>query len=566
MRDWTRYGRTVSGRLRLCQGLAIVPFENGLLLAGGPRRHVFRGRAAVDVLPKLLPRLEAAEPLDEIMGVLGLSEGQLNQAVDILDERGLIEIVPESGILPLTEPETFFSRRHGRTGGYPGGHAVLRAVGAGTVGIWGPHQVTGGIAEDLQNTGVGRVFTAGRDPAAAQGLAGLDGQVLALVVEDGASPGLLSEVTTACAPFRVPVLRCSVSADAFELGPYFMPPATACPACFEQSRRERGWADHAPVRWEGGAAVLAALATTEALSMLARLPDVSEQRTLLRLPVGGGAASRWFIAPYSACEWCGSRVYGASGHAEIGDVYAWSVAAVPPTLTAGRALNRADQSGMSALEAARADYPAHPRRRLPPGRIPLPGVFNEPSAGEHDVADVALIASLLRMTVGYADGDGTGPGTLRYTASGGNAGSVEMLWIAREAAPGLPGNVYRYSDNEHALVAGSPDPVPVDELLRHIDLQMTSTPAVLVLLGQHGRLEPKYTQFAPQLALLDSGCAAAQLAALADAYGLRAEFALGWSDRVAEILPIDSRHEFVAAVIGLSSLGKPPERSTVAGV
>jgi hypothetical protein len=50
-------------RPQVRSGLAVVPAPHGLIVEGSTRRHLLTGRAATEVLPRLLPLLDGTRDL-----------------------------------------------------------------------------------------------------------------------------------------------------------------------------------------------------------------------------------------------------------------------------------------------------------------------------------------------------------------------------------------------------------------------------------------------------------------------------------------------------------------------
>jgi SagB-type dehydrogenase family enzyme len=151
---------------------------------------------------------------------------------------------------------------------------------------------------------------------------------------------------------------------------------------------------------------------------------------------------------------------------------------------------------------------------------------------------------LLGVTAGWRNDEVTErrpERVFRWTASGGNIGSVVAYLVAREV-DGLDPGIYGYvpSTHELALIDPCPDAMP------------GPGPASLALVADLGRVAYKYAAFALRVVLLDAGCAQATLLAAARELALPARIAPRWDDEaVAQALAIELDAEPVTAIVHL---------------
>jgi SagB-type dehydrogenase family enzyme len=199
----------------------------------------------------------------------------------------------------------------------------------------------------------------------------------------------------------------------------------------------------------------------------------------------------------------------------------------------------------AALQRYNKEYPAAPRIALNGGK---PGA--EPGLTSTD------LSALLLRTAGLRDHPSADPGQVsRWAPTGGNLGSVQAYVLALDVA-GLSPGWYYYQRGDHSLariralsttdgVAAAVCPV----------LAPDRPAALIVLTGALGVVAAKYHDFAYRLLCLDAGVALAQLAALADEYGLSTRFADRWDDTAlgaALRLDANANAEPVTAVVALN--------------
>ncbi|MFE2355009.1 hypothetical protein [Streptomyces parvulus] len=128
---------------------------------------------------------------------------------------------------------------------------------------------------------------------------------------------------------------------------------------------------------------------------------------------------------------------------------------------------------------------------------------------------------------------------------------MELYLLTPSGFAELPGNVFRYDDLAHRLIALRADPLHLPDVLADTDLDADGLDAVMVFAAAHGRLARKYEEFAYRLAHLDAGCAATQLSAVSTARGLTVRFATRWSEAFADLLDLSPDVQYVTAVAGL---------------
>jgi SagB-type dehydrogenase family enzyme len=158
--------------------------------------------------------------------------------------------------------------------------------------------------------------------------------------------------------------------------------------------------------------------------------------------------------------------------------------------------------------------------------------------------DAATVGLLLAVSAGRRGVEDNR--VIRWTASGGNIGSV-VAHLAVRDVPGLAPGVYGYIASEHqlALLRRDPDRIPGDGA------------ATILYSGHFSRVAKKYGPFALRVVLLDAGCAFAALRAACSALAVPCRPQVSWDDaRVADALGIDLDLE---PLTGLTDLGVPHE-------
>ncbi|MFE0203403.1 hypothetical protein [Streptomyces sp. NPDC058985] len=536
--------------------------DEALVIQGSGRRHVLRGRAAGKLLPGLLPLLDGSRDAVEVAAELDVPVDFVERVLALLGERDLLDL---TGPLDDTEVPEHVIDHHARSLDTSGGHlgvaALLGTLAATAVHVTGVPGVASAIAADLQECGIRDAAAGPLDHVRAEAL-GRAQYCLVVVVEDGSDPECLNRTTTLCGPLGVPVLRVATTGDQLEVGPCFQLGFTACPDCLRRGRHDAGWscgeadddlvaeppATHRTDR-AVTEAMLAGLAAEEVFALASGRP--SQRMTMLRrIRVGDWETERFVVVPATACT-C-SNVGGSRSEPDLVEAFMWQTEnSLTPRLRQS-APSRSLQARRKTQAVQRPSYHSRPCHSLPTSTLPIAGTYGEALASDRRPAPWGLpqAADLLARVGGLRRGTGDKP-SQRWVASGGGRGSVELYLLTSSGFAELPGNVFRYDDLAHRLIALRADPLHLPDVLADTDLDADDLDAVMVFSAAHGRLARKYEEFAYRLAHLDAGCAATQLSAVSTARGWTVRFATRWSEAFADLLDLSPDVQYVTAVAGL---------------
>ncbi|MGO1173636.1 MAG: bacteriocin biosynthesis protein, partial [Actinomycetaceae bacterium] len=194
------------------------------------------------------------------------------------------------------------------------------------------------------------------------------------------------------------------------------------------------------------------------------------------------------------------------------------------------------KSSSMALQQQFRSWPSAPRVRLP--EPPLERLDGE--AGEPVVELSAEHLSLL-LTIGAGLQGRTDERVFRWTAAGGNIGSVLAYVVVRRCA-GLTPGIYAWLPTTGELARVGDDPATVPG----------RAPTTIVLTGDFLKVASKYKAFGLRILLLDSGCAQTSFQRVAHRLGLPMTRRSRWDDvGVLDAVDADPQHEPVTAVIDL---------------
>lgn len=571
---------------RLCRDLAVVVSAAGLVIEGGSRQHVFRGRAATEVLPRLLPLLDGSHDSAGLAERLGISPGQVNQVLELLTGSGLVEAPASADPATAADPAVlgWFSRNLPESGGHACAEEVLAALAGTTVVVVADPDIADKLLRDLTGAGIGHVVVVDDAEAFLPEPARGQSRTLGVTVASEAMPnGGSAELERTrlrmarwAAEANVPVLNVAWTTGSVAIGPVSVAGFSACPDCARRSLHQaaascNGGPDTlvASASASGTVDLAAGLAAAELVALAARLPSAADARTMTRISTADFGSESFWVVPYEDCDSCSglAQRHTDSAHDEFTDVFEWSVQELPSAVSPGRVIPPWEMERILALKRRRPSLPTLPRQTLPPAVLRAPGHFGSPAdPGTTRAAspDLDLWATLLRQTAGFhaATTDSTTASTHRWTPSGGGLASVELFVIDETGVADLPGTVFRYDDLEHSLLAVRDDHIGLAQVLEGTDLEAAEAIAVTVFVAAHSRLATKYREYAYRVDHLDAGCASTQFTAVARAHGLMPRFATRWDGRIAEALGLARDDQFVTAVAALHALTPHPEGTT----
>jgi hypothetical protein len=557
-------GTPASERLVLRRGLDIVPLGRALLVDGGLRRHLLKGRAIaaiLPILPALLPLLEGDHDRAGICAQAGLDRATLDEFLGLLAECEALEPAGrnQSGTetLPAGHVTTFLSRTVRAGDGYRSGAELAAVLAGSSVLIVAPPELSEQIAADLTETGVGSVVAAdgpGQVSAAWLRTASSAVRKIAAVFDPrpiGSGGDDLAEAMSRCHAHGLAVLRFACDTG-LEIGPTFFVSNSVCVDCFRRghdamARREHGPGDDVAcsplVDLLAADGVLAGLVSAEVLALLCGPKARAPHRRLARMVLPGYQVERYDLVPEPGCSRCGGW---RSSHdaATIAEAYEWLERTDPAQASGPYTACPAGPQGNKPSKAWPDDLALGPRIALPTGRSKL---------ADHGVTDIlGQVASWRPAAVAVA--------APRSQAGDDDVTSVRVYLLTDGTLTDLPATIFRHDNITGELVGARADLVPLARALKGTDLASEELDFAVVLVAAVGELRRRYGTFALRLSHLDAGCAATQLSAAAASRGRRVSFAGSWSQELSDLLELDPDDEIVAAVAGIH---RPPEVSAL---
>jgi SagB-type dehydrogenase family enzyme len=560
---------------RLCEGLLVLPLDDGLLFEGGPRRKLVRGGGA-PALSALLPLLDGQHAVPAVAAELGWKVSDVRTAVSVLDASGLVEHgMPDAVSSNSSAPShvlAFLSRQISVTRRHPNARSAAGALAKASVLLIAPERIAEPIQEALAGAAVGHlVWRADPRAVGEREMRAVDaaGQPAVTVMHDDAvTTDAFGVMERRCRTHGMPLLRFAASPGKIEIGPLFYKDFTACYACFSRGCQELDWTEVVPTNGsqaqnEDNADLAAGLVSQEILALVSQITWPTSYRALTVLPTATLLQRGFAVTPYPDCVACGSRLPPAADPAgELAAAYEWTIQDPPAELWPAAESDNSRGPAIPGLETQRPDFPTCPRRPLPPPeKIPPP--LGRPGGGQGQQAirpdgrlSETIIAGMLLYAAGRRGQDG-GADSSRWAPSAGNLGSAEIYALC---VPGqfrnLPGTIFRYDDLSHEMIALRSDCPGLDECLAGTPLANNMPLMALVLVGAIGRIRQKYGPSGYRLAHLDAGCAVFQLAAVAESYGLRVSFTGPAGQALANLLELYPEHEEITAIAGIYPPGR----------
>lgn len=556
---------------RLCDGLLVLPTDGGLLFEGGPRRKLLRGGAA-SALASLLPLLDGQHAVPAIATELGWKVGDVQAAVSVLSASGLMEHGPATsagqGPIVPRHVAAFLSRQINVTRRHRNVGSAITALTGASVLIIAPDHVAGPIHDALAAMAVGRLAahaeprTVRDSDLRAVASAGFPALAVMLDTPDAADAFCTAE--RKCRAYGIPLLRFAASPEKIEVGPIFHADFTACSACFGRGYREVNWAEVLPADGDQlgsdfNSNLAAGLVTQEILAIVCQVTWPASYRSLTVTPTTTLAPKRFAVTPYPECRTCGSSLLAADD-AAAGPAasFEWIIQDPPAELWPAGDTMDSRGPAVPGLETQRPAFPTCPRRPLPRPETSIPAgrprgaaAHRSPIQPDGHLSE-AVIAGILSYAVGCEQRDGDPVPNRRWAPSAGNLGSTEIYALCRPGQFGsLPGTIFRYDDLSHEIVALRSDGPGLEECLSGTSLADDMPSMALVLVSAVGRISQKYGPSGFRLAHLDAGCAALQMAAVAESYGVEMSFAEHHGEALADLLELYQGQEEITVVGGI---------------
>ncbi|GLW30281.1 hypothetical protein [Actinoplanes regularis] len=513
---------TVPVRPCLAPGLVQVPLVDGMAFVGtGNRQTVLRGRAAVRLIPRLLPALDGTRTVAQLTEVLpDVRESDLSACVSLLYVSGLLQDGPAGTVLEVIPPEVagYLGRNLDTTRVNRNRDEACERLARTRVLIAGPEPLATLLRTEL--TGAGVDAHSWNNPAGAAG----EGDFL-VAVDDG-DAAAMARVDEACRRAGIGWLRTAAGERTAEIGPLFDARYTGCYDCFAKARSAPAGVP-SPAR----TATWAALAATEVVHLLSRVGQVPSMSACTSFDLEEWTQSVSGAYRRPGCPTClPTGAPSAVDGPALAHRYEQSVAFPPREWLNPKEHQAHYRPANHALQKYNKEYSAAPRIPLGDGALPH-------------------LSGLLLRTAGLRDlGDQAFPGQVsRWAPTGGNLGSVQAYLLALDV-PGLDPAWYFYQRGDHSLARIRPASAGISPVVGD-----PRPAALLVLTGGLQVVAAKYHDFAYRILCLDAGVALAQLSALADEYGLTASFADRWDDTaINAALRLDPDSEPVTAVVALS--------------
>ncbi|MFI6597075.1 nitroreductase family protein [Nonomuraea sp. NPDC050536] len=500
----------VPARPRVRRGLVIDHQDDQVVVSGGPKRQLLRGRSATDLLPRLLALLDGVRGHAELALELGIPEESVFKALSLLWTCGVVEEAAPPGPLPDTGDDLadFLSRMGDATGANAAWEQAAIRLGHARVEIFGD-------ADDL----IAELAPSLRVTRAAEAVPAQETTFAVWIDDGGEGPA------QACWERGIPLVRLRVTGRTAVLGPLADPRVTACLAC-----RTAGETDDDRTPGDGDRALAVALFARDLFAFLSRAVTAPWPMRWRSVDLATLAQQDTSAATRPGCPTC-SVAPGPLGEPPLAARYESAIAFPPKEYADIKAHQMHYKPSNMALQRIAPSWPVARRVELPPPDFDL---LATPSPGKLDADRLSL---LLAVTAGI---QADSPQRLfRWTASGGNIGSVVAYPVVRDV-PGLDPGIYGYAATDHRLAWLSSAELPGDG------------PASLVLTGDFNKVARKYAAFALRIVLLDSGCAQATCRLAARALGLDLALRPRWDDdAIAELLGVDPDTHPITAVIDL---------------
>ncbi|MFD8492796.1 hypothetical protein [Amycolatopsis sp. NPDC059657] len=520
----------VPQRPRVRRGLVVRLEPDELVVEGGPKRQLFRGKSATALLPSLLDLLDGQTRHETLASELEISEDVAFKALSLLWACGVIEEGPPAEH-PVREVEAELADYLSRIGDSTGANASWEQAAMRLESV---------RLEVFGTSGLAEAFTA-------ELASSLDVRVAAgplprpdtnLVVWVDSAGTTADEAVRHCWDKSIPLVRVRLDGRTAELGPVVDPRTTPCLYCLSSDNTSD---DRAACG--GDVDLAAALFARDLFAMISRSTPSPLPSRWRRVNLDDLSQSEISSATRPGCELCSTADGPVAEEATIPARYEASVAMPPKEFADLKAHQMHYKPSNLALQRKSRIWPVAPKTDLPAPPFELLASAWEPARITVDsrISDVdAERLSLVLMTA-VGTKAVTEQKVLRWTASGGNIGSVTAYVVVR-SCDGIEPGTYGYVNSTHQLA----------RLSVRTDTVRGDAPVTVVLGGDYRKVAEKYSAFALRIVFLDSGCAQATAREVCSVLGIGFHQRPDFDDsELATGIGLDTDVEPITAVLDL---------------
>ena len=497
-------------------GVDIEIREDATVLWGSDRLQTFTGGMKPSLIEDILQACDGTKTARELASVCDVTEPLMDKIVALLWVSGAIE---EAGPTDVESSPlgVLLSRLGNATGANASWQEAQHRINSMPICVM-PHSELGTeVAGALAGT-----FEVVSEEAAFE-----RGVVLFIFIETASSKieqhHKFDELT------KRRVLLVSAAGDEVVVGPLYDQAITPCLRCCSSSRikLDRGPSSPAQLRLMAGI-VSHHIVALVSRALLSPLPTDS-----LALNVVTGVQR--YSPPVSrpGCPECSHAIPAIASEPTVGAVYEASVALPPREF-----VNVRDYQAhfLSANQQLQTKFKSWGKRE----KFPLPDI--NISDLHIQIDDLLFLAAALRFGFGIDPERTTSKIAKRWTASGGNIGSVNAFVSLPAMVGHIPSGIYGYSVSDHSLAKVS------QELISATDIMIAAS-------ADLRKIVSKYGTFGLRIAIMDAGCALSTVRRVCREVGRT--FSMWSADldagSISEMLHLSSARE---PIIGVSVLGK----------
>ncbi|KUJ49675.1 hypothetical protein ACZ90_67195 [Streptomyces albus subsp. albus] len=497
-------------------GTLVVPMAHGLVVEGGPERQVFRGKAATQLLPDLIPLLDGTRTVEEAAAVVGrVRPVAIRAAVALLYTAGLLHDGPdEAPLVPGHVPSsvaTYVARSLDSTRARRSPGEVFAGLAAHPLSIVDTGKPAGAIADLLRRSGE-RPELVGPDhrPRA--------GETVLMVCEEHEDTAALSALDQRCAGVGATWLRVFRSGSTLEVGPRFEAQSTACYDCFVAGRGEM---PPAPPSGDGTChdETWTALVATEVFNQRTRVGTSVAQSGWAVTNLDRWRTEIFVLSRRPGCERCLPHTIASAP--PLPYIYEQATAFPPRHLMDPKGHQNHYKLGNILIQHEHLTYASAEQ-------IPLPRYDLDQLPTGSGVCDLEALSAVLLASYGLKP-EPHDEQVRRYPATGGNLGSPQGFVLVRDVR-GLEAGAYYYEPFTHRLsvLATAGDGLDVEAAARSAGVELRSAAAGIVTVSALTRVAKKYAALALRICLLDAGVARSYALAVADELGVTGRVEEAW--------------------------------------
>lgn len=508
------------------KGIVFKEVDDGIKLLGAPTDKLFKGQFAKNQLMRLVNLCDGTRTHEQIADALELPAEAIFRAISLMWTSGAIEEGDNNHLKNHLLPETItlFSRLGDSTGINESWLDAVDKLSNLRILIVGDNLFADSILLELSKL-IDNVDKNMETPT----------HVIVSTLDSRAEDRELDEILWES---KIPVIYTDLTKTTLTIGPYVDPTFTPCSQCartYQNNRTNNGY--FRDINFAAG------LVARNLISLFTQVTNSYLPMDIVTINLETLEHSAHTPSTRPGCPICGNATGPVSANAPTAAIYEATVTIPPRAYMDLKGHQLHYKPSNLKLQHDFRTWKNGETLKLPKvGLETLQAAIEVPKNNINETLTLTSLALILKISCGLQEPDSSEKKLRRWTAAGGNIGSVTGYVIITDPSIAPPG-AYVYQEHNHSLVKLNDDtsaaPSPHSQ-------------ATLVLSGNVNKVAKKYYAFALRITLQDSGCSLTSAQLVAENLHIYTKIETDWNDlALSETCSIPINSEIIAAVMSI---------------